>query len=467
MGLLPTTGRIRGMIKVIRLTPYDTSTADGRTRERYRRAALTAISGALARAATIVAALVVVPLCVAYLGKERYGMWLTLSSLFSFAYVADLGITMGLQFALAGADAKDDREAARRYVSSAVSILLKTTLAGGVVLVILYFTVDWASVFNVSSDQAIAEAAGGAAAFGATWLLNVLAGVVLRVHYGYQNGLAIHLWQVAGSILSVAAVVAATRYGFGLAALVVAASGLPAIVVLLNGLYLFTWQQPWLRPSSRYVDRETSWKLLRDGGWYLLAGLGRSAVFMSGDMLVAQLMGAETVPEFGVPFRVAAVLTLFFSVTLNALMPAYAEATGRGDHSWVRRALNRSLTLATLIGVSGAIVYVAVGKQVIELWVGDAVRPSYLMLTGLGAWALISGLSSGLNSFVQGTGGLRPNGLQWLVAAVASVPVLAIAIHYLGVAGVPWGLFAIEVLCRLLPSVVYYRAWLADVSVRS
>ena len=45
-------------------------------------------------------------------------------------------------------------------------------------------------------------------------------------------------------------------------------------------------------------------------------------------------------------------------------------------------------------------------------------------------------------------------------AAIVAVPSQVVAIHYLGVSGVPWGLLFIEVTCRLLPGIAYYRAWI-------
>jgi O-antigen/teichoic acid export membrane protein len=453
---------VRRLLRLVTSPPIDTSTEEGRARERYRRAALTAATGGVARAATIISALIVVPLCIDQLGNERYGMWLTLSSLFSFAYVADLGVTAGLQLAIAGADGKDDREAARRYVSTALSILLKTCGLGAMVLAILYVAVDWSSVFNVSSPRAVAEAGAGAMAFGGIWLVNTLTAVVMRVQYGYQRGYVTNLWQILGSVLTVVAVVTAVALDGGLPLLVIAAAGMPAIALLLNGIQLFGWHMRWLRPSPRHVDRDASRKLLRDGAWYLLAGLAYNAVYLSCNMLVAQWLGAGAVPEFGVPYRVAAVLTLLLAVIVNALLPAYAEAAERGDRRWLRRALIRSLSIATVLGGFGAVVYVVAGKWVISLWVGDAVSPTYTILIGLGVWALVSAIANGLNSFVQGTGGVRSNGLQWLAAAIVSVPAQMIAIHTLGVDGVPWALAATELLCRLLPGALYYRAWLVE-----
>ena len=84
------------------------------------------------------------------------------------------------------------------------------------------------------------------------------------------------------------------------------------------------------------------------------------------------------------------------------------------------------------------------------------------MLCGLGLYALTLGTSNGINSFVQGTGGVRANGLQWVAAAIIAVPAQIMFIRWFGATGVPWCLALVDAACRLIPGLLYYRAWMAE-----
>ena len=66
-------GRIRQILLLARLKPFDTQNELGRSMERYRRAALTAVASAAAKGMAVLTALITVPLTVGYLGMERYG----------------------------------------------------------------------------------------------------------------------------------------------------------------------------------------------------------------------------------------------------------------------------------------------------------------------------------------------------------------------------------------------------------
>jgi hypothetical protein len=86
----------RRAIHLLRLKPFDVATPEGRSQERYRRIALTAASGLAAPSVTMVVGLVTVPLVLAYLGKERYGLWTAITTVVTWATLFDLGLANGL-----------------------------------------------------------------------------------------------------------------------------------------------------------------------------------------------------------------------------------------------------------------------------------------------------------------------------------------------------------------------------------
>jgi O-antigen/teichoic acid export membrane protein len=90
---------------------------------RYRRAALTAGAALAVRILSLGLTLITVPLTLGYLGPERYGLWVTISSIVAFLGFADLGLGNGVLNAVTRSLALGDAEKARRQVSSAVGLL--------------------------------------------------------------------------------------------------------------------------------------------------------------------------------------------------------------------------------------------------------------------------------------------------------------------------------------------------------
>src|SRR3984885_7710721 len=123
-------------------------------RERYRRAGLTASASFISKALTIVISLVSVPLTVHYLGPERYGVWLTISSLLVWMAMTDFGLAgNALINVLSEANGNDDRRAAQEYTSSAVWALTAVAALLAIVAIASFRFIPWNSVFQVSNVQ--------------------------------------------------------------------------------------------------------------------------------------------------------------------------------------------------------------------------------------------------------------------------------------------------------------------------
>lgn len=115
--------RVRQITSVARLKPFETSTLEGRSKERHQRIALAALTSMATKGVALLTMLISVPLTVSYLGAERYGLWMTISLVIAILVFADLGLGNGLLNAVSEANGRDDREAAREYMSSAFFML--------------------------------------------------------------------------------------------------------------------------------------------------------------------------------------------------------------------------------------------------------------------------------------------------------------------------------------------------------
>src|SRR3954471_19453958 len=85
----PLVTRLRQILQFVRLTPFDVSTPAGRSAERHRRIALSSLAAVASKMVGIVSMLITVPLTIKYLGTERYGLWMTISSVIAMLGCAD------------------------------------------------------------------------------------------------------------------------------------------------------------------------------------------------------------------------------------------------------------------------------------------------------------------------------------------------------------------------------------------
>jgi len=447
--------RIKHIVSFIRLKPFDTSTIEGRSSERHRRIVLTAVTSAGARGVTLLTGLVSVPLTVRYLGAERYGMWMTISSVISILRFADLGLGNGLLNAVSEANGKDDRVMAREYVSSAFFMLSGVAALLAVIFAVVFPYISWQQVFNVSSVQAIAEAGPAMAAFMGCFLLGMPLGVVQRTQLGYQEGFINSVLEVVGRLLGLAGILLVIVLKARLPWLVLAMAGGPVIASLLNGFYVFGFRRPWLYPRFGYVTRIAARKVLNTGLLFFVLQVVIALAFASDNLVIAQVVGASAVTLYAVPMKLFQMLDMVLQMILSPLWPAYGEAIARKDVGWVKRTLVRSTSLGALFSVSSSVILIIFGAQIIRLWAGPEITPSFGLLLGLGVWTVLKAVGNAVAMFLNGANVIKFQAVTAVFMGISALALKIVLSQMVGILGVIWATVIAYSVCVAVPMGIY------------
>ena len=415
----------------------DGPTSDQRSQDRYRRALLAGGGALMSRGLHALTLLVSVPLTLRYLGVERYGLWVSLSSLIASLHFMDLGIGNGLVTSLAEANGREDREEAARLVSSAFFLMaVAASLLGGLGWVLTSW-ISWPELFQIRTAQAMAEVPPTLAAFLFFFLLSLPLNLIERIRVGYQEGGRHSLWQMGGTLAGLGGLVAATCHRASLPWLVVAMLSPPAIVTLAQGADLLLRQRRWLLPSWRRVDREVTRRLLHLGGIYFVLQFLTVLGVTVDPLIVARFHGPEAVASFSVVQR------LFFFGFLSQhllapLWPAYGEAFARQDWRWVRQALRRSIRVSLILGTFSGIVLWVGGQTLVRWWVGGALLPSPFLLGGFALYSISGAVGGALSILLNQSGLIRGQLLIYLTASLVALGLKLVLTFWGGPAGAVW-----------------------------
>ena len=446
---------IARLLSVVRLSAFDTSTEQGRSHERYRRAGFTSVVAFSAKAVGIATVLVTVPLSLNYLGAQSYGLWLTLSSVALLLGFTDLGIGNGVLNAVSEAHGRDDRTLAREAVSSGFFMLCLVGIAIVTVFAVVYPFIPWARVYNVTSADAVSEAGPTTAVFVLVWALSIPVGVVERVQLGYQRGYVSYAWQASGNVFALAGAVLAVATHASTPWLVLALAGGPLLAVFLNGLVEFGWMRPWLRPAWGHVSRAVVSRIFHLGVLFFVLQLTFVSTYFSDNLIVAQVLGAEEVTQYAVPAKLFGFIGTVVAMLVWSLWPAYGEAMTRGDILWVRRTVVRTVVLTLVFTTGPALILVVVGRALIQLWVGDTVDPSVWLLAGLAAWAVVGAVGGAVSIFLNGASILRFQVVCGTAMFILALPLKIVFARAWGVAGLPWAAVLAYSVCVGIPMIIY------------
>jgi O-antigen/teichoic acid export membrane protein len=448
--------------RLLRLKPFDTSTAQGRSDERYRRVAWSTALAGVGKVIAMATGFISVPLVVGYLGEERYGMWVTMSSLVGALGPLDLGIGYGLLTILSDADGRDDRETARRAVTTSLAMLILIASIAMLVFVAAYAVIPWARLFNVATPAAASEAGPAAAVLFTSFALGLPLGIVGLIQLAYQSNYVSSAWAIVGNLGSLAAIVLVVVSHGSLPVLVVALTWVGLIAALLNGAFLFRGRR-WLTPRRVDFDRRLVRPLLGVGGLFMVLQIAGLAGYQLDNFVVAQIMGAAAVPEYSIPLKLFSVAPTLLSFALTPLWPAYRESLARGDWAWISRTLKRSLLLAAAINIPAALFFTVAGPFVLHLWVGDHVHPTTELMVGLGIWLVLNTFNGPLAMLLNGANRMAFQAVCATFMAVGNVAVSVFLVYRIGVAGAIWGSIVAQTIFVLAPSAWYVPRLLGQI----
>jgi O-antigen/teichoic acid export membrane protein len=432
--------------------------------ERNRRVALAGVTAAAARVVQIGASLITVPLALRYLGTERFGLWMTISSVLLMAGFADFGLGNGLLNAVAKAHGKDDIEGIKKAISSGFASLC---CIAGVILILflsIYRFVSWADLFRVTSPTARLEAGPTLMTFAICFALNLPSGAIQRTQLALQEGFLTDLWQLLGSVMTLLSLLLGIWLRVGLPVLVLAIAGAPVLATALNGIFFFGIRRPDLRPRWRLASLQTVKQIMSVGVLFFVLQVVGSLAFSADGFVVARTTGAVNVPEYVIPQRMFSLITMAITMFLTPLWPAYAEAKSRGDGAWVKHTLYKSMTIALSISGVAAVGLLIVSRGLIHWWAGPTINPPMVLLAGLAVWTVMDSCGNALAAFLNGSGFLRP---QIFVAATFGISCIAAKVYLarrFGSEGLPWATIFTWGLINFIPLMLYARSKLQQMT---
>lgn len=434
----------------------------GDHQRRYVRIVRGMFSGLAGRGVAFIVSFISVPLTVRYLGAERYGAWVTISTAMAWIALADFGLSSSLTNAVSEGYASENHELAGDYVAAAFWSLAGVAVLLSALFFPLWRVIPWDRVFNVQSALARAEVGPTVAIAFAIFVLNFPFSITAKVYGAYQEVALANGWAAAGNVLSLAALVAATQLKGGLASLVIAISGSILFVNIVSALWLFAWSKPWLLPRLRRVSWSAIQKLVSLGGMFFVIQIAALVLFQTDNLIIAHYLGAAAVTPYSVTWRLFTYTMIFQILATPSYWPAYAEAFARGDRTWVRRSFPTNFRITVASTFTLALPLIFFGQWIIRKWAGSAAVPSSALLLWMGIWSVIYAATCSQSCILAGSGRLRGQMIYSISAASVNIVISILLVKKIGQTGAILGTISAYISCILLPQWIEVERALRD-----
>lgn len=421
------------------------------SQRRYRRAALTGATASISKIISLGTSIITVRLTFQYLGAERYGMWMTISSFVMLLAFADFGMSNGLINLVAESLGKEDRQSAGRAAASAFWMLSGVATLFALIVLAIYPFIDASRFFNVHSATAMHEAGPALLAFMLCFILNLPLGTVRGTQTGMQNAYHTNLWNIFGTVLALAALLAAIHAHAGLPVLVLCLSGPPVVAAFFNGVELFGRSNPDLLPAPSRFSSKTARRLLGMGTMFFLLQLSFSIGLQTDNIVIAQLLGAKAVAEYAVPARLFSMILGFLVMVSGAMAPAYTDALARRDGRWIRRGFLRVAIGGTAITVVVVVLLVLFGNAILDLWVGPQIHASTALMAAFAVQAVLYAYLQPVSFLLSGIGRFKEQVISGIVMAVLNLGLSILLVRSFGIIGAVLGTILALILVQVGP----------------
>ena len=398
--------------------------------------------------------LVFVPLLLNYLDAERYGIWLTMTSIVGWFTFFDAGLGNGLRNKLTEALAKGDRKLAKEYVSTTYAIVSSIFLG----VLILFYCIDpflhWNKILNTSfiPEKELNLLALIVFTFFLLRFIFNLIGIILMAD---QKPALNNAFNPIGNIISLIIIYILSLTTKGeLVIMSLILSIIPVIVLVIASFFLFRGRYGYLRPSVKSIRWKHSHSLLGLGIKFFIIQIASIILFSSSNIVITQILGAEQVAIYNIAYKYFQVPVMLYGIIMIPIWSAVTDAYMRKDFAWLKGTLSK-LNKFSLFVFIGIILMLIVSPYIYSYWVGQKIIIPFSVSASMALYAAINVLVSPYSQFINGMGKLYVSTRYVVFTFVGYIPLaIILAKSSLHVAGV---MFATCIIIGLSVPVVIYQ----------
>lgn len=355
---------------------------------------------------SIAVGLAFVPLILNYLDAERYGIWLTLSSIIAWFSFFDIGLGNGLRNRFAEAIAQKNHELARTYVSTTYAILGVIFM----VVIVLFFIVNpflnWQKILNTTAvgTQELGIVALIVFVFFILRFFFKLIGTILMAD---QRPAINNAFGPIGNILAFIIIYILTKTTVGsLINLAAVLSVVPVLVLILATFVFFLKDYKIYAPSLKYVDLSKSKDLLSLGFKFFYFQIAALIFFSTTNFLIAQFSNQEMVAAYNVAYKYLFIANMIYGIILTPFWSAVTDAYTRKDFDWLKRSIKK-LNIISFFMVLILLIALFLSPWVYNVWIGDKLVIPFSMSLVITLYLIQQVIIAPFSTFINGLGKLK------------------------------------------------------------
>jgi O-antigen/teichoic acid export membrane protein len=381
-------------------------------------------SGVVTTVVNTVVMVVSFPIYLHFLGYERYGVWLVLTAVLSFAQLGNLGIDQAVMKLVAEEHGRGDIEGVQRYITTAVALLC---LSGIVVLImILVFKTQIIAALNLTDENS--EIASLLLPY--IGCLSIYIFIVQAINASLSG---LDRMDLANYIQSIGRIVAVTvaaillYIGRGIESLLIGNIFSYVFIHIVSLICIWRIARIHLLRIDN-LDSQRCRSLLRFGGTVFSGSVLNMFLSPFNKLMLSRYAGVSTIPVYEIAFRGSMQIRGFIETGLRALMPEISRISGNMTRYARDRIfqINRgAMKLIFLFGIPMYGVLITFAPLLLRVWLRDRFvesLPGVLRIMLVGTFLSLLGVPAYFT--LMGIGHVRHNLVSHIIQSTFNAAII-------------------------------------------
>lgn len=356
---------------------------------------------------SVLISIIYVPLVLGFLDQEKYGIWITLTTIVNWIRLLDVGMGNGLRNMLAEAVALKNYKQGRIYISTTYGIL------GGIFLLVLlvFYLINphlnWQAILNSELITPV-ELVSLTSIVVSFIVLGFILQPITLIYTAHGNSIAGGIIQLIISTASLFLIwivsVFAEKGNIIILAWIV--TGIPVLIYIIVSAYTFLYKYPHLKPSFKLIKISESGNLLRLSAQFFVVQITSAIIYSSIPFIVAQLFSPNEVAVFNISNSIFNVPIMLMAIILTPVVPLVTQAFVLKDFTWLRNMLKKQMIISGVLSV-GTLVMVVISPFIYRIWLGDKIFIPFNLSLSIGIYAIIQVLTAPFSTFINAVGKIK------------------------------------------------------------
>ncbi|MDF4201858.1 oligosaccharide flippase family protein [Maribacter sp. SA7] len=378
-----------------------------------------------------------VPLVINFVNAERYGIWLTLSSVLTWFTLLDIGFGNGLRNKFSEAVALDDIKEQRKLVHTTAAVLILISAVIFILNVVFTDQIKWDEFLgvDVSYRTELQQLVFLLISF---FSLQFIFQIYNPIQYALQKPAMIARTILVGNALGLIGILYLREFSepslFNLGFVVM---GSNVLSIFLFTAYFFIVQRRDLIQKIEKPTMDTLGSIFSLGIKFFFLNIAYMVQFQTSNFLISKYFTPEKVTEFNIAFKLFSVASLVFGIILSPVWSSVTNAQVNNDYTWIKKLIKKLLLIWGVIA-AGSLIVLMIAPTIYNLWIGDIITIPFITSLGVVLIVLSNCFSEIFISVLNGMGKVN---LQFYISIFVIIFFVPIA-YFLSVE-MGYGIFGI------------------------